>query len=354
MNWYLNVLRHYADFGGRARPKEYWMFALFNSIFCVLMIILDNVLGLTVSRDIPYGMFYYMYVLAVFIPGLAVTVRRLHDTGHSGWWIAVPVLNICVAVLIFLKGQQGDNRYGSDPKMIRSPYSEPARLRSAAITLIIAAAIEILDWGWFICGIVDDAGLSGLSSISAGYAGWIFSTLLLLAAGILILPRVPDGSVPAGRVRRRTVFPVIAYAAIVFFLNARVLTDMVLTAMTQQDEAIAPAVLINSAVWLLYKLVILLFALSLLLSGGRWRRVACTALAVASCMMIAYTVYVNYSNYGNMDGDVLDILLNALTFFPVAWLLLSGVFRTEKGASRTPQVDDPRYENPAFQAVKEH
>jgi uncharacterized membrane protein YgcG len=306
------------------------MFALFNSIFCVLMIILDNVLELTLSKEHPFGMFYYLYVLAVFIPGLAVTVRRLHDTGHSGWWIPVPVLNICVPVLIFLKGQQGDNRYGSDPKISRSPYSEPARLRSAAITLIIAAAVEMFDLVRVIYTISDKSGLSGFSDISgiaARYAVWFFSTLLLLAVGILLLPRMSDKSMPVDRVRRRAVFPMIAYAALMLCFYGWKLIEM-----TQWDE-VTLLMLINSATWRLYELVILLFALSLLSSGGRWRRGACTALAVASCMMIAYMIYLHYRNYGDMDGGVQRWLLSAQTFFPVAWLLLSGVFRTKKGGS---------------------
>jgi hypothetical protein len=215
--------------------------------------------------------------------------------------------------------------------MIRSPYSQPARLRSAAITLIIAVAIDIFNWGWFICGVFNHSGRSVISFIfdtSTGYMVLlqIFLKLLLLATGILLLPRVSDGFIPADRVRRRTVFPMIAYAAIMFFFSGWGLIDR-----TQQSgDAVPVLVLIYNARWVLYELVILFFALSLLSSGRRWRCVACTALAVASCIMIAFQIYFNYSNYGNMDGDVLNMLRSSLTFFPVAWLLLSGVFRMDK------------------------
>lgn len=77
MNWYLTVLKKYAVFSGRARRKEYWMFFLFNTIiFLILAPIYDNHFGFVL---------FFLYSLAVLIPGLAVSVRRLHDVGKSGW-----------------------------------------------------------------------------------------------------------------------------------------------------------------------------------------------------------------------------------------------------------------------------
>ena len=86
MNWYLLVLKKYADFNGRARRKEYWMFVLFNIIFAVAAMVLDNLLGLNFD-PIPYGTIYMLYALATLIPSLAAAVRRLHDIGKSGWMI---------------------------------------------------------------------------------------------------------------------------------------------------------------------------------------------------------------------------------------------------------------------------
>ena len=71
MNWYLQVLKKYADFGGRARRKEYWMFVLFNTIFLIVAAIIDNV-ARTTAGELPYGLFYFLYALAVLLPGLAV------------------------------------------------------------------------------------------------------------------------------------------------------------------------------------------------------------------------------------------------------------------------------------------
>lgn len=119
MNWYLKVLKQYADFSGRARRKEYWMFALFNLIFIIVAMILDNVLGLTLG-ELPYGVFYFLYALAVLIPGLAVSVRRLHDVGKSGWMILISLIpivgGIWLLVLMLTDSNPGDNQYGANPK----------------------------------------------------------------------------------------------------------------------------------------------------------------------------------------------------------------------------------------------
>jgi uncharacterized membrane protein YhaH (DUF805 family) len=119
MNWYLKVLKQYADFSGRARRKEYWMFTLFNIIFIIVAMTLDNILGLTVG-ELPYGVFYVLYALAVLIPGIAVTVRRLHDVGKSGWdflIVLIPLIGaIWLLVLMVTDSNPGENQYGQNPK----------------------------------------------------------------------------------------------------------------------------------------------------------------------------------------------------------------------------------------------
>ena len=124
MEWYVSVLKNYAVFSGRARRKEYWMFVLFNIIFAVVAAVLDNVLGLAIEA-IGYGPIYLIYSLIVLIPGLAVAVRRLHDTGKSGWMILVafiPLIGfIWLLVLLAKEGDPGENQYGSNPKAVVSP-----------------------------------------------------------------------------------------------------------------------------------------------------------------------------------------------------------------------------------------
>lgn len=110
MHWYLVVLRKYAVFSGRARRKEYWMFFLFNTLVALG---LGVVLGLIGSPKLAASA-NQIYSLAVIIPGLAVSVRRMHDIGRSGWWILFPFVNL---VMLCFKGQGNENEYGPDPKL---------------------------------------------------------------------------------------------------------------------------------------------------------------------------------------------------------------------------------------------
>ena len=123
MEWYLKVMKQYADFSGRARRKEYWMFVLFNIIFLVVAAILDNVLGLSFKlygQSLGYGWLYTLYCLAIIVPGLAVCVRRLHDIGKSGWWYfigLVPLVGVIVLIVWFCTDSQaGKNEWGANPK----------------------------------------------------------------------------------------------------------------------------------------------------------------------------------------------------------------------------------------------
>lgn len=119
MNWYLKVMKQYADFNGRARRKEYWMFLLFNIIFAIVAMMIDGGIG-TNMAPLPYGYVYIAYALVTFIPGLAVAVRRLHDIGKSGWWILIALVpligGIWLLVLLCTDSQPGDNAYGPNPK----------------------------------------------------------------------------------------------------------------------------------------------------------------------------------------------------------------------------------------------
>ena len=123
MDWYVKVLKQYTDFKGRARRKEYWMFALFNFIFVIAAMIIDNIIGTTIG-ELPYGLFYCLYILAIFLPGLAVLIRRLHDVGKSGWFYFITLIPLAgpiwLLVLLCKDGVAGANEYGPNPKEIVS------------------------------------------------------------------------------------------------------------------------------------------------------------------------------------------------------------------------------------------
>ena len=121
MNWYLKVLKQYADFKGRARRKEYWMFTLFNIIFGGIAMILDSVFGIAIE-GVGYGPLYGVYALVLFIPGLAVAVRRLHDIGKSGWMLLITLIPLIGAiwllVLLLTDSNPEENLYGANPKEV--------------------------------------------------------------------------------------------------------------------------------------------------------------------------------------------------------------------------------------------
>ncbi len=119
MNWYLGVLRQYAVFKGRARRKEYWFFILFNLIASLVLTVVDYMTG-SLDPELGMGLLSGLYSLAVLIPSLAVTVRRLHDTDHTGWWLLIgliPLLGAIVLLIFMLQDSKpGDNQYGANPK----------------------------------------------------------------------------------------------------------------------------------------------------------------------------------------------------------------------------------------------
>jgi uncharacterized membrane protein YhaH (DUF805 family) len=118
MNWYLAVLKKYAVFSGRAQRKEYWMFFLFNIIIAILLGIIEVVIG--ISPDADESILANIYSLAILLPSLAVSVRRLHDIGRSGWWLLIGLIPLIGVIVLFVfavqDGQPGPNQYGPNPK----------------------------------------------------------------------------------------------------------------------------------------------------------------------------------------------------------------------------------------------
>lgn len=113
MEWYMAVLRKYAVFDGRARRTEYWMFLLFNVIIAIGLSVVESIVG-------GPGILGMLYGLAVLLPGIGVSIRRLHDTSRSGWWCLIGLVPIVggIALLVFMAqdGHPGPNMYGPNPK----------------------------------------------------------------------------------------------------------------------------------------------------------------------------------------------------------------------------------------------
>ena len=119
MSWYLQALKRWNDFNGRSRRMEYWIFLAINIGIEVVLSFLDAMLGMR-SASTGIGPLGGLYSLVVLIPGIAVTIRRLHDTGRSGWWILialVPIIGgIWLLVLMVLDSHKESNAWGPSPK----------------------------------------------------------------------------------------------------------------------------------------------------------------------------------------------------------------------------------------------
>lgn len=120
MYWYLEVLKKYAVFNGRARRKEYWMFVLFNLIIAFALGLIEGFAG--IAPEIDQSILANLYTLVVLIPSIAVSVRRLHDTGRSGWWLLIGLVPLigAIVLLVFMvqDSKLGQNQYGPNPKEI--------------------------------------------------------------------------------------------------------------------------------------------------------------------------------------------------------------------------------------------
>lgn len=119
MEWALLPFKRFAQFDGRSRRKEYWSFALLVFVVSWVIGMIEGALGLS-SMFFLYGPLSLLFGLAVLIPGIAVGIRRLHDTGRSGWLILlafIPIVGV-IALIYFavLEGDKGTNAYGADPK----------------------------------------------------------------------------------------------------------------------------------------------------------------------------------------------------------------------------------------------
>ncbi len=113
MKWYLAVLQNCFVFNGRARRSEYWYFVLFNYMILFSFAFIGGLIQMPLLSSI--------YSLAVFIPTVAVSVRRMHDVGKSGWYCLIPIYNL---ILACQEGYRGNNEYGPDPKADNLSFSE--------------------------------------------------------------------------------------------------------------------------------------------------------------------------------------------------------------------------------------
>jgi uncharacterized membrane protein YhaH (DUF805 family) len=118
-----SVFSQYVGFTGRARRSEFWYWTLFQIILGVIASILDRAVF-----DRNNGAFSVVVGLALLLPSLAVAVRRLHDSGRTGWWLLIgliPVIGTIVLIIFYVQDSQGDNKYGPSPKGVSAGGAPP-------------------------------------------------------------------------------------------------------------------------------------------------------------------------------------------------------------------------------------
>ena len=126
MEWFTEALKKYAVFSGRSRRKEYWYFVLFTVLISITLSIIDGLTG-TYESSAGVGLLSGIFGLAMLIPSIAVSVRRLHDIDRTGWWVLislVPLIGWIVLLVFHVQDSTlGSNRYGSNPKFASRPLA---------------------------------------------------------------------------------------------------------------------------------------------------------------------------------------------------------------------------------------
>ena len=113
MEYFLDAIKKYADFSGRATRKEYWMFVLFYMIIFLLLSVVDGLLETFILGTI--------FSLAVLVPSVSIAARRLHDIGRTGWWLLItliPVIGIIILIVFLTQNSQDGNAYGPSSKLV--------------------------------------------------------------------------------------------------------------------------------------------------------------------------------------------------------------------------------------------
>jgi uncharacterized membrane protein YhaH (DUF805 family) len=118
MNWFIFALKNFGDFKGRARRSEFWFFQLFVFAITAVLVFIDSAMG-TLQKESSVGLLSGIFSLVILIPSISVSVRRLHDTGRSGWYLLlsfVPLVNFALLFFFAGVGKYGPNQWGLDPK----------------------------------------------------------------------------------------------------------------------------------------------------------------------------------------------------------------------------------------------
>ena len=343
MKWFIKVLRHYADFSGRARRQEYWMFFLFNMIFSfawafILMFIValvfkydseEKLLFSTMAINLSFG-------ALMMLPSLAVSVRRLHDLGKSGWMMLIALIPIAggiwLLVLLLTEGENKANEYGPNPKTSTEIFGEQARLRSAGIALIFATAVIIL---------------TGISSLVVSklvyYTSPYFITylyyiplIIILIAGVFLLN---ENKIYEVEGNKKSAVILLLTAAGVYLLL------LIFNVVSSKNSIWIIRYFTRVSFDLLFYLSIAFFAVSLLLSPRNKRLIRISSILTIVFSGIKIIMYIYYALFYIRFNNELHTLLDVYNvLLPASLIVLSCTFLS--GGKGNPQF--AASENDAF------
>jgi uncharacterized membrane protein YhaH (DUF805 family) len=347
MKWFIKVLTHYADFSGRARRKEYWMFVLFNLVF---VIVWTAVLTLAIAYpgnvegdELVFAaiLAYSSYTGLLLLPGLAVVVRRLHDLGKSGWWYLIGLIPVAGAiwllVLMLTEGQESDNKYGSDPKTTADVFPISARLRSAGITLIVGATVTIIDILYYLHSISSDT----LYFICIGCCN-----VLLFISGIFLLNEKKIYELK-GRMNIALILLLIS-SIIVFLTNTVSSTTPIASWINDilEEDSYAPRAriyIIVTVMRIILSASTVLFVASLLFASKQKNLIRTTAgliIVFSGLFLICHVYSRSLSSHYHSPVEMLQYLFEQLEYISlIAVIVLAGTFYPKKENEST--ADDP-------------
>ena len=340
MKWFLKALKHYADFSGRARRKEYWMFTLYDVFFSIvwgILTIIPIALSGVSGKDIPTSIITSIifitslsYSTVMLLPRLAVAVRRLHDTGKSGWMLLVGLIpaigGIWLFVLMLLDSQTEANKYGTNPKTSPEEFGDEARMKSVGVILTFASAARILQF------ILEPLIIFMTRSRSINLLN--FSTILhfaayvaLLTAGILLLNKKATRKVEGKT--KNAIIAALAAVAVLFLLSV----FSVITLMNPGIFTIWPITL-TRFIGAVHYLTIILLAVSLLLSPqnrGFTRSSAVLTIVFSGLFLLWSALYPLVMSITVFIAPNSSVLISI--FLPIAFIVLAGTFYPEENLS---------------------
>jgi len=367
MKWFIKCLKHYADFSGRARRKEYWMFVLFYLIFAIVWALLatlvftagnSHVDRYEIIRIASAALICYSAVLT--LPGIAVGVRRIRDMGMSGWLILVVlipniagiwmrhnmagsgwilfvgilqfIIGLAMFILMASEGNVGKNKYGDDPKKSPSTFGEKTMLKNVGVALIIGTAVTILPRSYSAISIHLNPPAFFIEysiphTITLNFCIYIATLVTFLIAGIFLLKiKSADELFSKGKT---ALVLLLTAASICLIRNSYFIVSNVIIMLKATDLTWTTSFTIwyiRMSVDFLFWLSLALFSASILFSQQYQKHIRKAAIAIvvlASCCLLI-SIYNSVGNAWYVDLRSLSDAYGNIMY--VAYIMLASIF----------------------------